>query len=204
MHMQTQKCYYAERYDQEYFERLYTENADPWSVLASAYEYDKYAATTSALEQSHYGSVLELGCSIGGLTRRLATRCDRLVAVDTSEAALARARQICGYSNVEFVQAHLPDGDFAGPFDLIVLSEILYYFSMPALVRLADRVARVARPGGEYVVVHWTGETDFPLTGDRATELFQTLVRAKLRARTRHPSYRLESWRAPARATDPA
>ncbi len=197
--MQTQKCYYTERYDQDYFERLYAEHADPWSVLASAYEYDKYAATMAALERSRYGSALELGCSIGGLTRRLATRCDRLVAVDTSHAALTRARQVCGYSNVEFIQAHLPDGDLGGPFDLVVLSEILYYFSMPALVRLADRVARVAKPDAEYVVVHWTGETDYPLTGDRATELFQMLVRARLRSRTRHPSYRLESWQAPRR-----
>ncbi len=204
MRMQTQKCCYTERYDQDYFERLYTEHADPWSVLASTYEHDKYVATMAALDQSRYGSALELGCSIGGLTRRLATRCDRLVAVDTSQAALARARHACGYPNVDFVQAHLPDGDLGGPFDLIVLSEILYYFSMPALVRLADRIARVARPGAEYVVVHWTGETDYPLTGDRATELFQTLVRAKLRSRIRHASYRLESWRAPRRAGIPA
>lgn len=204
MHMQIQKCYYTERYDREYFECLYTENVDPWSVLVSEYEKHKYAATMAALQRSRYENVLELGCSIGGLTRRLATRCEQLTAVDTSQAALSRARQLCSHSHVQFVQAHLPDGDFGGSFDLIVLSEILYYFSMPALVRLAERVAKMAKPGAEYVVVHWTGETDFPLAGDRATELFQTLVRARLRSRTRHPSYRLESWKAPRQAVGPA
>lgn len=204
MPMQTQKCYYAERFDRDYFERLYTENMDPWSVLVNDYEHDKYTATLAALGQSRYGAALELGCSIGGLTRRLADRCDRLVAVDTSQVALARARQLCDRPSVEFVQAHLPDGEIRGPFDLVVLSEILYYFSMPALVRLADRVAGLTRPGTEYVVVHWTGDTDYPLTGDRATELFRSLVRATLHSRSRHPSYRLESWRAPRQAAGQA
>ena len=65
-----------------------------------------------------------------------------------------------------------------------------------ALVRLADRLSKVITPTTEFVVVHWTGETDYSLTGDRATELFQCLMRADLRARTRHPNYRLETWTA--------
>jgi hypothetical protein len=92
------------------------------------------------------------------------------------------------------MQAHLPDGDWSGSYDLVVLSEILYYFSIPALVRLADRLSRVVNEHTDFVLVHWTGETDYPLSGDRATELFQCLMRADLRHRIRHPKYRLETW----------
>ncbi|GAB2803335.1 class I SAM-dependent methyltransferase [Dyella kyungheensis] len=190
----TPKFSSASQYDHEFFERLYSSRIDPWSVLTSAYERDKYEATLQALAQPHYRHALELGCSIGGLTRLLAGRCDAVTAVDTSAMALQRARELCQASNVDFVQAHLPDGDWHGPFDLVVLSEVLYYFSIPALVRLADRLSKVITPKTEFVVVHWTGETDYPLTGDRATELFQSLMRAELCLRTRHPKYRLERW----------
>ena len=196
MSIPTPKFSSVPSYDHEFFERLYTDHVDPWSVLTSSYERDKYEATMQALGQQHYQHGLELGCSIGSLTRLLAARCDALTAVDTSATALRRARELCPARNVTFMQAHLPDGEWNGPYDLVVLSEVLYYFSIPALVRLADRLSKVITPATEFVVVHWTGETDYSLTGDRATELFQCLMRADLRARTRHPNYRLETWTA--------
>ena len=190
----TPKFSCAPPYDHDFFERLYADKIDPWSVLTRSYERDKYEATLRSLGQGCYRHALELGCSIGGLTRLLAERCDALTAVDTSAIALQRARELCRLPNISFVQAHLPDGDWSGSYDLVVLSEILYYFSVPALVRLADQLARVVNKRTEFVVVHWTGETDYPLTGDRATELFQCLMRAELHQRERHAWYRLETW----------
>jgi SAM-dependent methyltransferase len=190
----TPKFSYAPLYDHEFFERLYADQVDPWSVLTSSYERDKYEATLRCLGQGRYRHALELGCSIGGLTRLLAERCDAVTAIDTSAIALQRARELCHCTNVRFMQAHLPDGDWSGSYDLVVLSEILYYFSVPALVRLADQLSRVVSKRTEFVVVHWSGETDYPLTGDRATELFQCLMRAELRHRERHSQYRLEVW----------
>jgi len=198
MSMPTPKFSSASIYDHEFFERLYTSQVDPWSVLTSAYERDKFQATVQSLDKPRYAHALELGCSIGGLTRLLAERCDAVTAVDTSAMALKRARELCPAANINFLQAHLPDGEWHGPFDLVVLSEVLYYFSIPALVRLADRLSKVITPTTEFMVVHWTGETDYPLTGDRATELFQSLMRAELRSRTRHPKYRMERWAASA------
>jgi len=193
----TPKSSCASTYDHAHFERLYTDHVDPWSVLTSSYERDKFQATMDAMEKDRYEHILELGCSIGGLTRHLASRCNALTAVDTSGIALQRAREWCAQPHVRFVQAHLPDGDWDANYDLIVLSEVLYYFPIPALVRLAERISRIATPSTEFVVVHWTGETDYPLSGDRATELFQCLLRAQLRSRVRHPAYRLETWSVP-------
>ena len=76
----------------EYFERLYAQSADPWDFEASPYEAAKYAATLAALPRPRYANAFELGCSIGVLTRALAPRCERLLATDVSEAALAQAR----------------------------------------------------------------------------------------------------------------
>ncbi len=75
-----------------YFDALYAADPDPWQFATSAYEREKYDATLAALP-TRIGSAFEIGCSIGILTRRLAERCNTLLAVDVAKAALAAARR---------------------------------------------------------------------------------------------------------------
>ena len=93
-----------------YFDSLYAAEADPWAFATSDYEREKYAATLAALPRPHYARALEIGCSIGVLTRML-----------------------------------------------------------------AGRVGASLAPGGEVLLVHWTGETDYPLSGDEAATRFPGL-----------------------------
>ena len=182
-----------------YFERLYAESPDPWRFTTSPYEAAKYARTLAALPRALYPSALEVGCSIGVLTRRLAARCGHLLSVDVSEAALAQARVRCaGLPNVTFERCVLPQEFPPGTFSLIVLSEVGYYFSERDLERVIDECAGALEPGGHLLLVHWTGETPYPLTGDRVHEAF--LARAEtdgwalwrpLHAE-RHSEYRLD------------
>ena len=37
--------------------------------------------------------------------------------------------------------------------------------------RLVERLRQALAPQGDVVLVHWTGETDYPLTGDAAATL---------------------------------
>ncbi|RYI86437.1 MAG: hypothetical protein EON47_22590, partial [Acetobacteraceae bacterium] len=76
-----------------YFDALYAATPDPWAFASSDYEREKYAATLAALPRPHYARVLEIGCSIGVLTRMLAGRGDAVVALDVAETALAAAGQ---------------------------------------------------------------------------------------------------------------
>lgn len=183
-----------------YFDRLYADKPDPWSFETSAYERDKYADTLAALPRPLYPEAVEVGCSIGVLTRALASRCGRLLGVDPAEAALARARAInADRPNVRFDRLHLPAQTPVGRFDLIVFSEVLYYFDAADLKRTADWALGALEPGGEVLLTHWLGETpDYPLTGDTAAELFAEIVRGKLeRVRAeRREKYRLELYRA--------
>ena len=78
------------------FERMYREDEDPWGFGTSAYEAAKYDRTIAALGDRRFHRALELGCSIGVLTARLAERCDELIALDTSATAVERARERVG------------------------------------------------------------------------------------------------------------
>ena len=61
----------------------------------------------------------------------------------------------------------IPEQWPADQFDLVVLSEIGYYFDEPELEGIVQRVLESLDVGGHLVAVHWRGVTDYPLTGDR-------------------------------------
>lgn len=178
-----------------YFDDLYAGGRDPWEFETSAYEQAKYNATLAALPASRYRRGLEIGCSIGVLTARLGGRCACLVAVDVSEKALDAARMRCRtLPNVAFKNMSVPAEWPAGTFDLIVLSEVVYYFDAGDVSRLADRVRASLEPGGHVLLVHWIGTTDYPLSGDDAAEmLMRGLGRSARRIRQqRTHAYRLD------------
>jgi SAM-dependent methyltransferase len=179
----------------EYFDRLYAADPDPWNFAASPYEQDKYALTIAALPKPHYRSALEVGCAIGVLTRLLAARCDALLAVDAAEAPLSEAKRRCAdLPGVRFEQMFAPRQWPDAMFDLILLSEVVYYLARADVARLAGRVRRSLAPGGAVVLVHWTGPTDYPLSGDEAVSLFvERMGPACVVARSeRHSRFRLD------------
>ncbi len=178
-----------------YFDALYARDVDPWRFAASDYERAKYAATLAALPRPRYRQALEVGCSIGVLTAQLAPRCDALLAVDVADRALAEARTRCAALPQVALRRMVVPGDWpGGRFDLILLSEVLYYLDAADLARLADRVAASLAPGGDALLVHWTGETDYPQGGDAATEAFIAALAPVTRPlrQERHPRYRLD------------
>ncbi len=156
-----------------YFEGLYARDPDPWRFETSDYEAEKYRASLAVLPAGRFASALEVGCSIGVLTRLLADRCEALVAVDFAETALARARQRCAdLPHVTFRRMQVPGDWPAGSFDLVVLSEVLYFLSPEDIGRTAARTLDCLRPGGVALLVVFLGETDNPVSGNQAAEIF--------------------------------
>jgi len=155
-----------------YFDDLYANDPDPWGFATSAYERDKYDATIAALP-GRIDDGLEIGCSIGVLTQRLAPHCERLLAIDPAELALAQARERCAAQlHVVFARMRVPQDWPEGRFDFMLFSEVLYYLSPGDLSEVARLARGSLRPGGTALLVHYTPGTDYPLSGDRATALF--------------------------------
>ncbi|MBT2558656.1 methyltransferase domain-containing protein [Hymenobacter sp. ISL-91] len=182
----------------DYFDKVYEANQDPWDFATSPYEQEKYAATLAALPRSHYARAFEIGCSLGILTARLAPRCGYLLAVDVAEAALQQARQRCAnLPQVALQLLRVPDEFPDGQFDLILVSEVGYYWNPADLARAADQLLAALPAGGQLVLVHWTPPVhDYPLTGDAVHEFFleKATPNGPLRHLhgQRHEKYRLD------------
>lgn len=188
------------RLDPAYFEGLYADAEDPWGFATSPYEREKYERTLAACGPGPIGRALEVGCSIGVFTAVLAPRCAELLAVDCSEAAVARARARLGNApGARIERRTLPEEAPRGPFDLIVCSEVLYYWSRPLLLGALATLGRALAPGGGLVAVHWTPRTStYPLQGDEVHGIVAEALADHEHVRhERHPRYVLDRWDRP-------
>jgi SAM-dependent methyltransferase len=139
-----------------YFERLYAAGPDPWDFAGRWYDQRKHALTVASLPRRRYRSAFEPGCSTGTLTERLAGRCDRLLAVDAVASAVASAAdRLAAAPHVRVERARMPRDWPDGPFDLVVLSELGYYFADAELDALLGRAVASLEPGGDLVAAHW-------------------------------------------------
>ena len=151
-----------------YFDAMYQAAADPWGFEDRWYEQRKYAISLAQLPAARYRSAFEPGCSIGVLTRMLAARCDALLSCDLAAAAVrAAARRVADLPHVRVEQRDLPRQWPAGRFDLVVFSEILYYFGDQDLRRVLASATAALEPEGTLLAVHWRHPvTEYPRSGD--------------------------------------
>ena len=181
----------------DYFDDIYERDADPWNFASKEYEHRKYAVTLDNLPRERYDNALELGCSIGVLTQMLAARTEHLLSVDAALVAVGAARARCAeLANVEIERATLPDEFPNGAFDLILMSEVGYYFALPDLERLSERVLAGLKRGGDLVLVHYLPDVpDYPLTGDEVHEFFLKIPEINHLSGLRAKRYRLDCFR---------
>jgi SAM-dependent methyltransferase len=176
-----------------YFDELYAATDDPWSFATSAYEAEKYDRSLAALAP-RYRRGLEVGCSIGVFTARLAARCDELVAIDISALALERARDRCSrIANVDFVHGAFPHDAPEPPFDLVTCCEVGYYWSDDDLAAARREIAAALTAGGDLLLVHWLPHVDdYVRGGDAVHEAFLADPHFALERQYRAERYRLD------------
>jgi SAM-dependent methyltransferase len=180
----------------EFFEEKYRASRDPWNFASSSYELNRYDEIMRLLDIRTFNHAFEPGCSIGVLTERLAGRCRNLFAMDISPTAVAMARQRCErYGNVSIVEGALPDDLPRDTFDLIMFSEIGYYFERGGLAGLRDSLIDHLAKRGLLVGVHWLGTSkDHLLTGDEVHEVLRSSDSLRITASQRYDGFLLESW----------
>lgn len=190
----------------DYFDQLYAGTDDPWGLTSRWYEQRKYALTLAALPNRSYARGFEPGCAMGVLTAGLAKRCDRLVAWDIAARAVEQARSRVPDAHVDIAAAAIPDRWPDGAFDLVVLSEVLYFLAVPDRGRVYQRlVAHSQRGGGQpdggltsgghLVAVHWRhGFAEAPSNGDEVHAELAALPGLHSMVSHVEPDFRLDVW----------
>ncbi|MEP6911083.1 MAG: SAM-dependent methyltransferase [Actinomycetota bacterium] len=147
----------------ETFESAWREG-DPWDLETSALDQESYARQLALLGDRRYERALEMGCAAGAFTRRLAPLADRILAVDVAPSAIERARQEA-LANVEFRVGDVMELDpvLEGPWDLVIMSETVYYlgwlYTFFEIGWLARQLLEATRPGGRFLMAN-TVESD--------------------------------------------
>lgn len=169
--------------DTQSFEDKYLADHDPWDFATSQYEQRRYDLIMAMLPRARYRRCFEPGASIGELTRRLAVRCDQVVAVEAAPTAARRAEQLLSgrFPGARVIQATVPDWWPDGSFDLVVMSEFGYYFERDALDDLVRRFVEVLDDGGTFVAAHWRGQShDHLLHGDDVHDVCRDVLRTAI------------------------
>jgi SAM-dependent methyltransferase len=140
------------------FEMIYAGGADPWASKDDrfTYQHHKYDALVACLPPGRrYKRVLDLGCGLGLLSRKLAEHADEVIGVDIAQAAVEHARDLyCDTPNVRFERGDITDlpKSMNAQFELVVLADTIYYLPPPLtdhqLKRLALRISELLIPGG--------------------------------------------------------
>lgn len=156
-----------------YFERCWGGSDDPWEQATRHYEERKYDLTAAMPRRARFRRVFEPGCATGLLTARLLERSDRVVATDRHPHAVEVTRRRIGDTPKATVSTgRIPDDWPDGTFDLIVLSEVLYYLDAADVRRCIDLAVASLERDGELVAVHYrVPVAEHALLGDEVHDL---------------------------------
>lgn len=163
-----------------FFDELW-QRGDPWDFEQSTYDQQKYQREIELLAGRPYERVLEIGCGAGVFTRQLATLAQSVVAIDVSTVAIEAARTY-GSTNVTFKAVNVMEYDpgIDGPWDLIVMSETIYYlgwlYPLFDLAWLVRQLFESTRPGGRFLMANTCAGLDDYLLRPWVIDTYHDLI----------------------------
>lgn len=174
-------------YSETYFDELYNNNTDPWQYQTRWYEKRKRDICLAMLPKPHYNHAIELGCGNGVFSELLAQRCQALVSIDGNQQAVQLAKErLVKLPHVYVIQGVFPIvllnleqksvdsyslsnnvSTTHSPFDLIVISEVLYYLEPNDIDTVIAWARQNLAIGGTLLCCHWRYAIDgFAMTGE--------------------------------------
>lgn len=133
-------------------EQAYTEWAATYDQDRNLTRDTDEVVTRETLKDSHFKSILEIGCGTGKNTAFLASIAERVQALDLSEAMLAKARNKLSCENVTFTVADIRERwpCTESSFDLVTCNLVLEHVADLSFV--FAEVARVLTAGGQFFI----------------------------------------------------
>lgn len=136
----------------------FDERADSWDESGCSGESRVQGAVLSLVDLKPGDTVLDLGCGTGVMVPfYLAAKAGKIVAVDVSEKMVERAREkFGGEPSVELRASDALSLDEGERFDAAVIYNAYPHF--PDKLALVEKVYRMLKPSGRFVVAHGSGK----------------------------------------------
>ncbi|MEH6487944.1 class I SAM-dependent methyltransferase [Hyphomonas oceanitis] len=139
----------------EGFERRFQSDPDPWQTFSSVYELKKRQYLGHAIGNRTYGRCLEVAAGNGSNTCLIAGKALRLVATEGTPTGVRLMESLTGHlENTSVRQQDLAEPMPCRRYDLIVVSEVLYYLTAPVLRNVARGIDRTLVPNGRLILAH--------------------------------------------------
>lgn len=182
----------------EYFDSLFASSEDPWAFRQRWYEKRKRDICLAALPHQHYARVFEPGCANGELSLALADRSLEFLGMDLCERALELARErLTPHPHAHIVRGAVPADWPAGPFDLIVLSEMGYYLEPAQWQQVIELTKQSLGPTGTVLACHWLHPIEgCPMQGAQVHRLLGKHLTLRRLVRHLERDFVLEVWSA--------
>jgi len=124
----------------------------------------------AVLPKAQYHNAIELGCGNGVFSALLASRCQALLSMDGNKQAVQLAKQhLAESAHLNVIQGVIPNAlpTAKSHFDLIIISEILYYLSPNDIDIVITWITQNLAVGGTLLCCHWRYAIDgFVMTGE--------------------------------------
>ncbi len=136
----------------------FDERADSWDESGCSGESRVQGAVLSLVDLKPGDTVLDLGCGTGVMVPfYLTAKAGKIVAVDVSEKMVERAREkFGGEPSVELRASDALSLDEGERFDAAVIYNAYPHF--PDKLALVEKVYRLLKPSGRFVVAHGSGK----------------------------------------------
>lgn len=164
-----------------FFDGLWRQG-DYWQLETSPFEWAKYQRQQWLVGDRHYARILEIGCGAGTFTRQLAAIGSEVLGLDVSAEAIQRAQLMGPGTGITYRCANVMEVDLSadGPWDLIVMSETIYYlgwlYSFFDVTWLASQLVASVRPGGRLLMANSLGDHLGGLLAPGAIRTYHDLI----------------------------
>ncbi len=133
----------------EFEDRYRRTSGDAWGYLGNQSHELRLKRIVEKLPDNCSGTLLEVGCAEGFITKHLSTRFPHVVACDLSCIAIDHARKYCGEAkNIEFHCLDIRQGIPSQGIDVCLVSDVLYYLSPREIEAFAVELASAMNVGG--------------------------------------------------------
>ena len=139
----------------EFQNRYAASREDAWGYLENPIHSERLARILTKIPAEISGTVLEVGCAEGFVTKQMSPRATQIVACDLSEEAIQRAQRYCaGVGNLQFhcvdIRHQIPANDV----HVCLVSDVIYYLSAREIREFATQLSSRMSPNGLLVIAN--------------------------------------------------